>query len=157
MNKALTPVHSRDFKSIILEDVWKSVTALEEQLAARQSLRNMRRLLPFFEVLQRFSKSAESLCSGTPYLQLAWAPIAEILRASSAFVDAFDKIIRGYSELASSLLAFQRLGATFKDDAIFQDTLAVIYANILEFHKYAYTCVHKSGMMPCSSLAVCLP
>lgn len=145
LDKALKPLHSQDFKSLNLEDVRKSATELEDQLAARQSLRNMRRLGPLLDGLERYSKVAEPLCTGTPYMQLLWAPISEILHASSAFIDAFEKIVRGYSELAASLQSFQLLGSAFKNDAIFQDTLAIIYANILEFHRHAYNYVHKNG------------
>ncbi|KAL8366864.1 hypothetical protein RB595_005026 [Gaeumannomyces hyphopodioides] len=145
LKKSLDPTHSRDFQSIDLANVRKAATELEEQLAARQSLRNLRRLAPLLDALERYSNAAESLCRGTPYLKLLWAPLTEILRASSDLTEALEKILKGYSELACSLQSFQLLGHAFRDNAIFQDTLAVIYANILEFHKHAYIYVHRAG------------
>jgi hypothetical protein len=62
----------RDFDSTTLQDVRIAARDIEKQLAARQSLRNMRRLEPFLAGLEHYSKVVEVLCNGTPYLPYIW-------------------------------------------------------------------------------------
>jgi len=68
-----------NLKDTVLNDVRQAAHHIEDQLAARQSLRNMRRLMPLFDGLEYYSKSIEVLCNGTPYLPWIWAPIKLIL------------------------------------------------------------------------------
>jgi hypothetical protein len=71
----VTPGDHREFQDTRLEDVWNAVLQIEQKLAARQSLRNMRRLYPFLQGLEHYSKSIEVLCNGTPYLSWIWVSI----------------------------------------------------------------------------------
>jgi len=68
-----------NLKDTTLDDVRQAAYHIEDQLAARQSLRNMRRLMPLFAGLEHYSKSIEVLCNDTPYLSWIWAPIKLIL------------------------------------------------------------------------------
>ncbi len=68
LEKSVSPSDSADFESITLDAVRKTALDIENQLAARQSLRNMRRLSPLFSGLRYYSKAIETLCNGTPYL-----------------------------------------------------------------------------------------
>ncbi|KAJ0336653.1 hypothetical protein COL922a_007730 [Colletotrichum nupharicola] len=69
-----------DFATTSLDKVIKAAHDVENQLAARQLLRNMRRLTPLFDGLQHYSKSIEAACEGTPYMAWIWAPIKLILK-----------------------------------------------------------------------------
>ncbi|KAH7360362.1 NACHT domain protein [Rhexocercosporidium sp. MPI-PUGE-AT-0058] len=141
---AIAPADSHDFGAATLESVQKAALDIENQLAARSSLRNMRRLLPLFSGLQHYSAVVEVLCNGTPYLPWIWAPIKLILKIASDYVEAFDQIIKAYSRIGDSLNRFRILDAAFSQNASFQLTLAVFYADILRFHKQAYTLVRRS-------------
>jgi len=68
------------FSATTLDDVIKAAHCIEDELAARQLLRNMRRLTPLFTGLQCYAKSIEVVCNGTPYLAWVWAPIKLILK-----------------------------------------------------------------------------
>jgi hypothetical protein len=59
---------ARDFERTELQDVRAAAREIERELAARQSLRHMRRLQPFFDGIERYSKVVEILCNNTPYL-----------------------------------------------------------------------------------------
>ncbi|KAF4968621.1 hypothetical protein FSARC_3996, partial [Fusarium sarcochroum] len=135
----------RDFQNTTLQHVQKTALDIENQLAARQSLRNMRRLMPLFRGLEHYSKVVDVLCNGTPYLPWIWAPITLILRIASEYVEAFEKIIKGYASIAECLKRFEVLSDVFISQSDFQQTLAVFYADILTFHKYAYKFVRRSG------------
>jgi hypothetical protein len=143
--QTITPADSRNLHAVTLQDVRDAALDIEKQLAARGSLRNMRRLMPLFKGMEHYAKVVDVLCNGTQYLPWIWAPIALILRIASEFVEAFEQIIKGYSQLAESLGRFEILRGAFSNDSDFQQTLAVFYADILQFHKHAYKFVRRSG------------
>lgn len=147
LDRTITPADSREFRAATIESVRDAALEIERQLAARGSLRNMRRLMPLFKRLEHYSKAIDTLCNGTPYLPWIWAPITLILRIASEHVEAFEQIIKGYSQLAESLGRFEILDTAFKDDDGFQQTLAVFYADILQFHKHAYKFIRRSGKL----------
>lgn len=82
LEKTVTPADSKDFEVTTLENVQKAALEIENQLAARQSLRNMLRLMPLFSGLGYYAQTIDVLCNGTPYLPWIWAPIKIILKAS---------------------------------------------------------------------------
>jgi hypothetical protein len=154
LGRTISPADSQSFGNTALEDVRKAALKIEDQLAARQSLRNMRRLMPLFRGLEHYSKVIDVLCNGTPYLPWIWAPISLVLRVASEYVEAFEQIITGYSRLAASLVRFEILGDAFAENPEFQQTLAVFYADILQFHKHAYKFVRRSSECPIPSCAI---
>ncbi|KAI0814684.1 hypothetical protein GGR55DRAFT_686923 [Xylaria sp. FL0064] len=145
LDKTISPADSRNFANTTLQDVRLAAMQLEEQLAARRCLRNMRRLEPLFKGLEHYAKVIEVLCNGTPYLAWIWAPITLVLRLASEYVEAFEKIINAYSRIAESLKRFESLNEAFASDKDFQQTLAAFYANILEFHQHAYKTTTRNG------------
>ncbi|KAI1273844.1 hypothetical protein F5Y07DRAFT_375279 [Xylaria sp. FL0933] len=145
LDKTISPADSRNFANTTLQDVRLAAMQLEEQLAARRSLRNMRRLEPLFKGLEHYAKVIEVLCNGTPYLAWIWAPITLVLRLASEYVEAFEKIINAYSRIAESLKRFESLNEAFASDKDFQQTLAAFYADILEFHQHAYKTTTRNG------------
>ncbi|KAI0840034.1 hypothetical protein F5Y06DRAFT_246496 [Hypoxylon sp. FL0890] len=145
LDHTITPADSRDFPNTTLHHVRKAALNIENQLAARQSLRNMRRLEPLFKGLEHYAKVVDVLCNGTPYLAWIWAPITLILRVASEYVEAFEQIIKGYSKIAETLKRFEVLSDAFSSNKDFQQTLAVFYADILQFHKHAYKFVRRKS------------
>jgi len=71
----VTPDDRRQFQDTRLEDVRIAAIQIEEELAARRAMRNMRRLYPFLQGLEHYSKSIEVLCNGTPYLPWIWVSV----------------------------------------------------------------------------------
>ncbi|OTA03658.1 hypothetical protein A9Z42_0041250 [Trichoderma parareesei] len=131
-------------KDLSLADVRQAALQIEEQLSARQSLRNMRRLAPLFNGLDHYSQAIEILCNGTPYLPWIWAPIKLVLKISADYIEAFEKIIKVYRKLAEPLTRFVSLGQSFSTNLEVQRTLAVYYADILKFHGEAYKFVRRN-------------
>lgn len=156
LERTITPADSRDFRVSSLQQVRDAALEIERQLAARGSLRNMRRLMPLFAGMEHYSNVMDILCNGTPYLSWIWAPVALILRIASEYVEAFEQIIKGYSQLAASLGRFEILGNTFIGNTDFQQTMAVFYADIMQFHKHAYKFVRRSGKYFHRVLALCI-
>ncbi|EXK75675.1 hypothetical protein FOQG_19559, partial [Fusarium oxysporum f. sp. raphani 54005] len=55
-----------------VDDVRQAIRLVERHLAARQSLRNLDRLTPFLDAIDRLSKPIDILCNGTPYMPYVW-------------------------------------------------------------------------------------
>lgn len=148
LERAVNPTDARDFAAASLEDVVRDARELEDQLAARGSLRNMRRLLPLFSGLEHYATAVDVLCKETPYLAWIWSPITLILRITSENAEAFEQIIIAYSKIAKYLGKLQALQCTVTNGPDMQQALAVLYADILQFHKHAYKIVRRSGPFP---------
>jgi hypothetical protein len=54
------------------DEVIIAIRQVEQQLAARQALRNFERLAPFLSAIENYSKALEVACNGTPYLPWIW-------------------------------------------------------------------------------------
>ncbi|KAJ3535531.1 hypothetical protein NM208_g535 [Fusarium decemcellulare] len=91
LDRTITPGDKTELRNTTLQHVRKAALDIENQLAARQSLRNMRRLMPLFQGLEHYAKVVDVLCNGTPFLSWIWAPITLILRVASEYVEAFDQ------------------------------------------------------------------
>ena len=145
MVNAYNPSHAANFNSITLEDVYNSCRALEKEMAARQCLRNMRRINPFLQSLEKYSKVVDVLCNGTDYLPWIWAPVKLFLQLASDYTTALEKLISSYGKIAEVLPRFDRLNTTFKENHNFQRILAIVYADILDFHRETYKFFQKRG------------
>ncbi|KAJ1333131.1 ankyrin repeat domain-containing protein 50 [Microdochium nivale] len=145
LSQTITAADARGFSSTQIEDVRQAALQIEDRLASRGGLRNMKRLLPLFSGMEHYAKAVEIVCNGTPYLAWIWAPITLILRVASEYIEAFEKIIKGYALMAEPLQRFQTLGTAYSNSKEFHQTLAIFYADILEFHKQAYVFVKRSG------------
>jgi hypothetical protein len=98
LEQTVTPSDARKFQSMTtIQQVREEALGIEKQLAAKQALRNMRRLDPLFKGLEHYKNVVDVLCNGTPYLAWVWAPITFILRVASEYIEGFEKLMKGYS------------------------------------------------------------
>ena len=100
LERTVTTADSRAFRSTTFLQVRIALLDIENQLGARQALRNMGRLTPFLSGLEHYAKAVETLCNGTPFLSWIWSPISLILRVASEYVEAFEQIMKGYSRVS---------------------------------------------------------
>ncbi|RYO63735.1 hypothetical protein AA0116_g4050 [Alternaria tenuissima] len=135
----------REFSNTTLRDVRDAAKEVERQLAARQCMRNMKRLEPFLDGLEAYSKVIEVLCNGTPFLSWIWAPIKLMMQLATDHISAFEKLLAAYSQIAAMLPRFDRLGTALQDKPDFQQALAVVYSDILTFHQHAYKLFRRNG------------
>lgn len=153
----------RAFQNTELQDVRDEALKIERQLRARRTQRNMARLEPFLLGLEHYSKVMEVLCNGTPYLSWIWAPIKLMLSVGLVMrlhtapygsltsqcqvtmdsLSAFEKLIEAYGKIADLLPRLDRLSAALGTDINFQNVLALVYSDILEFHRRAYKFVRR--------------
>ncbi|KAK0760217.1 hypothetical protein N5P37_007298 [Trichoderma harzianum] len=145
LERIITVSDRVQLKNLSLEDVQQAALQIEKQLAASQSLRNMRRLAPLFTGLGHYSQAIEVLCNGTPYLPWLWAPIMLVLKISADYTEAFEQIIKVYSRLAEPLARFRLFDRSFSNNIEIQSTLAVYYSDILQFHGEIYKFVRRNA------------
>ena len=145
LKATVSPSDAHDFDSTTLKDVWSAVQDIERQLAARNSLRNIRRIMPLLESLKLISGPVEVLCNGTPYLPWIWAPIKLTLQLASQYSEILEKLLEAYAQIGNAMPRFDRFNKAFSDSASVQHILSIIYADILDFHRRAYKFFRRRG------------
>ncbi|EMD86414.1 hypothetical protein COCHEDRAFT_1116517 [Bipolaris maydis C5] len=141
----VTPEDKQIFHNTQLKDVREEAMRIERQLRARRMQRNMARLDPFLRGMEHYSKVVEVLCNGTPYLAWIWAPVKLMLTIAVDSISAFEKLIEAYGKIADMLPRLDRLNHALADDHNFQNVLALVYSDIVEFHRRAYKFVRRKS------------
>ncbi|KAF7952570.1 uncharacterized protein EAE97_002067 [Botrytis byssoidea] len=126
---------AHNFASTELKGVWLAVRQIDSSQRQRQSGQNLRRIEPFLRGVEKYSKIVETLCNGTPYLSFIWAPIKLMLQIASHHRDIFEALISAYVDIGGALPRFDRYQKAFDNNIEFQQSLATVYTNILEFHQ----------------------
>ena len=145
LKEIVDPADVKKFQSTTLQDVRAAARAIEEQLAARKSLRNIRRVDVLLNKLRLYSEPVEVLCNGTPFLPWIWAPIKLMLQLASQNLEILEKLLSAYADIASALPRMDRLNTSFAENPSIRYIISVIYADILEFHRRAYKFFRRRG------------
>ncbi|KAJ6785625.1 hypothetical protein PWT90_00498 [Aphanocladium album] len=145
LENAVSVQDAHDFNNTTIEGVRKACQLLENELGARGLLRNMGRLEPLMKGLECYGKVVDTLCQGTPFLPWIWAPIVAILKIGADCIHAFETLIKAYAQIGRSLARFENLRQTFKEDACFQEIVAIFYRDVVKFHTCAYKFLTVNG------------
>lgn len=69
LERTIAPADAREMRATTtIDQVRQASLRIEDQLAARQSLRNTRRLVPLLQGLEHYSRVVEILCNRIPFL-----------------------------------------------------------------------------------------
>lgn len=60
-------------------------------------------------------------------------------------ISAFEKLMTAYGQIAAMLPRFDRQGNALQNEPDLQQALAVVYSDILEFHRHSYKFLRKNG------------
>lgn len=71
-------------------------------------------------------------------------------------ISAFEKLIEAYGKIGDIVSRLDRLGDALVNDHNFQNVLALVYSDIVEFHRRAYKFVKRKCKYT-SSLTLCRP
>jgi hypothetical protein len=71
-------------------------------------------------------------------------------------LSAFEKLVEAYGKIADMLPRLDRLESTLHDDHNVQKVLALVYADIVEFHRRAYKFVRRRCESPSKSYVLAL-
>ncbi|KAF7535698.1 hypothetical protein G7054_g5180 [Neopestalotiopsis clavispora] len=127
------------------DEVKLALGQIERHLAARQSLRNFDRIAPFLGAAERFSQVVEVVCNGTPYLPWIWAPVKFIIQSARDHAHVLDKLLMAYGNIGTHMPRLSRYAEAFPDDHAFQQMVAYLFEDVLEFHRKAYSMIKKPG------------
>ena len=64
---------------------------------------------------------------------------------ASGYGHIFEIIVGAYAEIAEALPRFDRFQKAFQNNPNFQNVLAMVYTDILEFHRHAYKIFKRPG------------
>lgn len=67
------------------------------------------------------------------------------MQLASGHINIFDKLVDAYAQIAEAMPQLDRLRKAFSDDDRFRMVLAMVYADILEFHQRAYKFFRRRG------------
>ncbi|EMR87314.1 putative nacht domain protein [Botrytis cinerea BcDW1] len=130
LKSSISEQDAHNFASTELKDVRLAVREIDSTQRQRQSGQNLRRIEPLLRGVEKFSKIVDVLCNGTPYLSFIWI--------ASHHRDIFEALILAYVDIGEALPRFDRYQKAFDNNVEFQQSLATVYTNILEFHQRAY-------------------
>ncbi|KAH9990747.1 hypothetical protein F4779DRAFT_609911 [Xylariaceae sp. FL0662B] len=144
--KEVSAEEAKDIESTEkIGEVRSAIQMVERQLAARGALRNIGRISPFVDAIERYSTALDTAANGTPYLPWIWAPIKFVLKAVQDCTNALEKILVCYSKIGSHMPRFTRFAGVFPKDHEFQQLLAFLFEDIIDFHRKAYSMIRKPG------------
>ncbi|KAI5861038.1 hypothetical protein GGS23DRAFT_205824 [Durotheca rogersii] len=138
-------------RTVRLDDVKTAIQDVEHELAAKQRLRNLQRLTPFVDAIYRYSQAVEVACNGTPYLPWIWAPVKLIIQGVHEYTHALDKVLMAYGNIGAHMPRFSRYAGAFPEHRDFQQLVAFLFEDIIEFHRRAYSMIRKPEWKMCFS------
>ncbi|ERF69533.1 hypothetical protein EPUS_01862 [Endocarpon pusillum Z07020] len=135
---SLSSQDAQDFLNTTLKDVWSAAVVIEQDQAARKAMKNVRRIQPFLNTMESYSRVIEVFCQGYPPMAFVWGPMKLMLQLSSQYIHVFDKLLDTYRDIANVVPRIDRLRAIFGDSDDFRRSLSLVYVDILDFHQRAY-------------------
>lgn len=75
LKQSVNASDAKAFESTDIKDVWHAARDIERSQRERGSVRNLRRIEPFLQAIEKYSKPIGILCQGTPYLPWIWVSV----------------------------------------------------------------------------------
>ena len=69
---SLSPRQKREFTSCSLEEVYDSITDIQNEHGSRHAMRNMARITAFLEGMDEYRKVVEAFLNCTPFMGYVW-------------------------------------------------------------------------------------
>ncbi|KAH8897761.1 hypothetical protein GQ53DRAFT_637687 [Thozetella sp. PMI_491] len=118
-----------------IDDVYQLATSLQEKAGSERSLRHLKRLKPFLDILSGYEKVIETYVQVQPdILALLWGPVRLFLKLSSELTKALDDLAEVTLKIAQALPQFSEMVTVFSDNARVKTALALFYRDILDFY-----------------------
>ena len=136
---------AQGFNSASTQDIYELVRAIEDEHAARRTLRNTRRIKPFLDRLCQYAKAAELLCEEAA-LNWIWAPVRLMVQVAAECFDALDKLLAEFGQIARVLPDMAMITEQSWHNPYFQQAFAMIYVDVLAFYRRVYGILQRPGM-----------
>ncbi|QDS76076.1 hypothetical protein FKW77_005980 [Venturia effusa] len=127
-----------DFKETTLTDVQNTIVRIQKDQEQLKRAINLTRLRPFLEAFDHFGKTIEIFLNASPLVAAVWGPMKFMLMAASNYTEDFDILLEAYEDIGDHIPFLQTYKNLFQDpDEAMKRVLALIYADIIEFHSKA--------------------
>ncbi|XXG96436.1 hypothetical protein Hte_002719 [Hypoxylon texense] len=118
------------FKNTTLKDLTDEVEAIQKKQHSQRRGKNLARLKPFIEAMNQFGKVIEVFANTSEMVAFVWV--------ASSFAEAFHELLDIYEELGESFPLLRQYERLFHEDPNMLRVLAIMYKDILEFHRQAF-------------------
>ncbi|GME58775.1 hypothetical protein GTA08_BOTSDO11283 [Neofusicoccum parvum] len=125
----LTPDEEAQFKLTTLEELQKTVQATQLKQESSRRLRYMRRLQIFMDTMDQYGKVIEVFVNAADMVAFIWI--------AANFSEGFNSLLDAYQEIGESMPQVIQYKDVFHENTNMQKVLAMIYADLLEFHREA--------------------
>jgi hypothetical protein len=155
----LSTQEKSDFRFTTISDVYREINRIQNIQASKGLLRNLRRIQPFIDGLNRYSKIIEQFVNVKPsVLAFIWGPVKFFLQVSSTHVKCFDIILNALRRIGENLPRFESFEVIFKENPRIRHVLLWLYSDILEFYAEVLRFLRKKGQpqfFPFSYMCCC--
>ncbi|RFU25373.1 hypothetical protein B7463_g10968, partial [Scytalidium lignicola] len=135
--KHLTPGELQDFQFVTLNDVRETALRIQKDQENLKTMMNMARLESFLEAMNQFGKVIEVFGNANIFVAFVWGPLKFILQTASTWADSFESILEAYSQIGEHMPLLEQYQSLFGTKPHMIRVLALIYTDILKFHKKA--------------------
>ncbi|KAI9869334.1 MAG: hypothetical protein M1813_000123 [Trichoglossum hirsutum] len=142
---SLTPSEKADFQVSSLDDVYDTITAIQDEQLPRKTMRNLNRMKPFLEGLDQLGKVLEVFLNTSTFVAFVWGPLKFMLQTASTLEESFDQLLNAYEQIGERMPQLQKYEEIFSLDPRMQKVLEQYYEDILEFHRRALKFFSRRG------------
>lgn len=71
--------------------------------------------------------------------------LISVSKLANEYSNVLDSLLNAYAQIADTMPDFSRIGSVFQDTPTVREVLALIYEDILEFHRRAYKFFRRRG------------
>ncbi|KAI0105552.1 WD40 repeat-like protein [Nemania sp. FL0031] len=103
----------------------------------------MKRIDAFTEAMESLGKSIETFLNTSSVVCFIWGPIKFILTATRNHLDALDKLLDVYSQVAAAIPGLQVYDATFREHPTLKTVIEDYFSDILLFHYEAISVFNR--------------
>lgn len=127
-----------------IEEVYKTTSKIQENLARKGHMRFLRKIEPFINSLRAYFDSFEIFVQVKPeILALIWGPLKLLLELSGQMTTALHKVEDALVKIGHNLPKFKLMADTFKASEVVRDALALFYGDILDFYQILFDFFQK--------------
>ncbi|KAE9374277.1 hypothetical protein N431DRAFT_371745 [Stipitochalara longipes BDJ] len=133
----LTPKERQDFQFVTLDDVRETAVRIQKDQETLKTMMNMRRLEAFVEAMKQFGEVIGIFTNASIFVAFVWGPLKFILQTAHTYADSFEHILDAYSQIGEHMPLLGQYKDIFGNRPHMRRVLALIYTDILKFHKKA--------------------
>lgn len=142
-------LHQDLLKIASIDELWKTVKAVQNRQYAKNELRNMAKIESFLRKLQDYHKVIGTFVQVKPdAMALIWGPIQLLLVWTANMAKFGDAVQLAMARIADALPHFAEMGETFQGNERVKGVMVDFYCDILDFHAITLDFFSRSRKCP---------